>query len=348
MHAAERSAQRHGRANRRLRALLAAAAVLLVSALVAGLVAARQAGTARESAEVADAQRAGARALASQNLAESLLLAVEGVRLANTRQTRANLFAAVTKHPELVRSWQLHAGQLVGLDVGHGGRSVQLLDLLGGVTSLDRQTGEVLAHRRGGGGPTPFDGKPAVAVSRDGALVAAGRPAFQDQPVVLLDVDTLAPVSAQPGDSRESDPDRRRGLQQGRLDPGRQRPPVPWHARGQRADGLVGPGLGPRGPATAGTPYPDEHPSPASAVALSADGSRVYTSMPLAAYDVASGERLFGAPSHVSYELELSPAGRTLALADVGRDTHLAGTDILLVDARTGTVSSGWPYTPTR
>jgi len=91
VHAAERSAQRHGRANRRLRALLAAAAVLLVSALVAGLVAARQAGTARESAEVADAQRAGARALASQNLAESYRVAANEL---------ADILGEARSHPD--------------------------------------------------------------------------------------------------------------------------------------------------------------------------------------------------------------------------------------------------------
>ena len=71
-------------------------------------------------------------------------------------------------------------------------------------------------------------------------------------------------------------------------------------------------------------------------VALSADGSRLYTSMPLAAYDVATGERIFSQPTHVSYLLDLSPDGRRLAIADVAQDNHAAGTEILVVDARTG------------
>ena len=70
------SAQR--RANRRLRALLAGAGVLLVLAVVAGLLALRESSDSRDAARTADAQRLGAQALIDDRLERSLLLAQAG------------------------------------------------------------------------------------------------------------------------------------------------------------------------------------------------------------------------------------------------------------------------------
>ena len=61
--------------------------MLLLSTVVAGLAAVRQTDRAKESANTADARRVGARALASENVAESLLLAVEGVRIDDSAET---------------------------------------------------------------------------------------------------------------------------------------------------------------------------------------------------------------------------------------------------------------------
>jgi WD40 repeat protein/DNA-binding SARP family transcriptional activator len=87
------------RAHRRLRAVLAGVASLLVLAVIAGLVALDQRGTAREQAVAADAQRLGARALAEDDLDLGLLLARQGVALDDSVQTRGSLLAALLKSP---------------------------------------------------------------------------------------------------------------------------------------------------------------------------------------------------------------------------------------------------------
>ena len=50
----------------------------------------------------ADARRVGAQALVTEDPDESLLLAVEGVRLHDSQDTRANLLAAMSKTPALI------------------------------------------------------------------------------------------------------------------------------------------------------------------------------------------------------------------------------------------------------
>ncbi len=87
------------RSHRRLRAMLAGVAVLLVVAVIAAVVALEQRGRAREQAVVADAQRLGARALVEDDLDRALLLARQGVALDDSVQTRGNLLAAVLKSP---------------------------------------------------------------------------------------------------------------------------------------------------------------------------------------------------------------------------------------------------------
>ena len=87
------------RAQRRLRAVLAGVASLLVLAVIAGLVALDQRGSAREQAVAADAQRLGARALAEDDLDLGLLLARQGVALDDSVQTRGSLLAALLKSP---------------------------------------------------------------------------------------------------------------------------------------------------------------------------------------------------------------------------------------------------------
>ena len=87
------------RGQRRLRAVLTGVALLLVLAVLAGLVALEQRGSAREQAVAADAQRLGARALAEDDLDVGLLLARQGVALDDSVQTRGSLLAALLKSP---------------------------------------------------------------------------------------------------------------------------------------------------------------------------------------------------------------------------------------------------------
>ena len=87
------------RSQRRLHAVLAGVAVLLLLSILAGVVALEQRGTAREQAVAADAQRLGARALVEDDLDRALLLARQGVALDDSVQTRGNLLAALLKSP---------------------------------------------------------------------------------------------------------------------------------------------------------------------------------------------------------------------------------------------------------
>ena len=87
------------RNNRRLRTLLAGVAVLLVAAVGAGLLAFRQADRADRAMVAADARRVGAQALLADDFDHSLLLAVEGVRLDDSFDSRSNLLAAMARAP---------------------------------------------------------------------------------------------------------------------------------------------------------------------------------------------------------------------------------------------------------
>jgi len=82
--------------------VLAGVGALLVLAVVAGLVALEQRGTASDRATTADAQRLGSRALAENDLDRSLLLARQGVALDDSAQTRASLLAALNKSPAAI------------------------------------------------------------------------------------------------------------------------------------------------------------------------------------------------------------------------------------------------------
>jgi WD40 repeat protein len=134
---------RERRVNRRLRGALAGVGVLLVLTLVAGAFAVRTADQAqreRDRAEaaavLADARRAGAQALVHEDVATSLLLAVNALQVDDSPQAWENLGAALTR-----------AGPLAG------------------VRNVGSQVGRV-------GGAYIV----SMATSADGALVAASLP----------------------------------------------------------------------------------------------------------------------------------------------------------------------------
>ena len=95
--AAEVRAHQHARVNRRLRALLAGVALLLVVALVAGGVAVEQRGDARDRARVADAARVAeqARGLSTTEAGLALLLSLEARRLNPSDATDVAVEAAL-------------------------------------------------------------------------------------------------------------------------------------------------------------------------------------------------------------------------------------------------------------
>ncbi|WP_345201531.1 BTAD domain-containing putative transcriptional regulator [Fodinibacter luteus] len=107
--ATEDQVRRERRSNRRLRAGLAAAGVLLAVSVVAGALAKtaadladEEAVRAEEQSVAADARRLGAEALRTRDPDLALLLAVAGTRLDDSPDTRNNLSAALDRAPELI------------------------------------------------------------------------------------------------------------------------------------------------------------------------------------------------------------------------------------------------------
>lgn len=198
-------ARAQARLIRRLRVVLAVAVVLLVVALSAGLVAFEQQNHAEENAAAAtsaqttsDARRAGATALITDDLDESMLLAVAGVRLDDSPETRSSLLAALGQHPEVIASTELSGEEVLHFDVSPDGTTVATYDLTNRVRLYDLASSERLAEFQAGdpAGLGWISGK--VRYSPDGSVLAAIVAAPTRRPVVLLDPNTLEPLAAQP------------------------------------------------------------------------------------------------------------------------------------------------------
>ena len=129
------------RSHRRLRAVLAGVVALLVLAVVAGLLALDQRGSARDQATAADAQRLGSRALAENDLDRSLLLARQGVALDDSPQTRGNLLAALITSPAAVRVMRGSGERFSALTLSPDERTVAAGDSAGNVFLFDARTG---------------------------------------------------------------------------------------------------------------------------------------------------------------------------------------------------------------
>ena len=116
-----------------------------------------------------------------------MLLAVAGVRLDDSPETRSSLLAALAKHPELIASTQMTGSPIVYFDVSPDGRTVATYDTTNHVQALRdchrRAVGELQA------GSTRRlnwqSGK--VQFSPDGHALAITMAAPSRQPVVLLD-----------------------------------------------------------------------------------------------------------------------------------------------------------------
>ena len=96
----ERRAER--RTNRRLRGLLAGAAVLLVLAVAAGILSVNQRNRAESQALRSDAERVGALAQTAEDLGQSMLYGVAAVELEDRVQTRGQLLATLQRNPGLL------------------------------------------------------------------------------------------------------------------------------------------------------------------------------------------------------------------------------------------------------
>ena len=174
-----------GRAQRRLRAVLAGVATLLVLSVIAGVVALDQRSSARAEATAAAAQRLGALALADDDLGRSLLLARQGLALDDTVQTRSNLLAALLRTPATIGVLRGDGDGLVSIALSPNDRTLAMIDMEGTLSLFDTQTRRLEARETMPGfsprkaadyaavlaGPTGLD---ALRFSDDGTRLAVG------------------------------------------------------------------------------------------------------------------------------------------------------------------------------
>jgi WD40 repeat protein/DNA-binding SARP family transcriptional activator len=170
-----------GRAQRRLRMVLAAVAALLAVAVAGGLVALDQRSSARNQARAAEAQRLGVQALSEPRLDRALLLARQGVELDDSPSARSNLLEALLRSPGAVRVMPGSGNALTALDLSPDGRMLAAGDDRGNVLFLDPVTG-----RRAGAPYKVLSPVSVVRFSPDGTRLAVGGVDFVD----LLDAGT--------------------------------------------------------------------------------------------------------------------------------------------------------------
>jgi WD40 repeat protein/class 3 adenylate cyclase len=103
--AARNELLRQQRENRRLRALLAGAGVLLVLLVAAGIVALLQRQSATHAARVALARELGARAVIEPRLDRAMLLAREAVNLDDSRETQGTLLSTLLRSPAAISTF---------------------------------------------------------------------------------------------------------------------------------------------------------------------------------------------------------------------------------------------------
>ncbi|KRF23908.1 BTAD domain-containing putative transcriptional regulator [Phycicoccus sp. Soil803] len=321
--ATEEQVRREHRANQRLRAGLAAVAVLLAVAIVAGALAKTGADRADRQALVADARRLGAEALRADDLDRSLLLAAAGVRLHDSVDTRTNLLATLDRAPQLVRT--VRTETVFDLSVNNATGQVALALPGHGLAIHDGITLKEM-HRD----PTVSGGK--VVASPDGRTYAAALRAEltggpSDPPAVqLLDQSgALAPTQlggipakrfAQHGPSFSGDG---RWLAVGLEHVEGSEPVLMFGVWDMRA---------PQHPATLVKGVVEQPSSPV----VSNDGRTLYT---LGGSGLRVTELPSGAQRHLlsAEDLGVRELGDTLAISPNGRTLAVeAGSDVLLLD----------------
>ncbi len=165
----EQETKRARRTNRRLRALLAGVAVLLVAALAGGIFALIQRGEARDAETAQLAQRLGAQALVEEDLDRSLLLARQAVAIDDSPQTRSYLLADLLRAPAVTGVMHGESDILRAIAVSPDGRTLAVADYDAGLLFFDARTYQRI------GEPLPVTGGvESVAYSPDGQTVAFG------------------------------------------------------------------------------------------------------------------------------------------------------------------------------
>jgi DNA-binding SARP family transcriptional activator/WD40 repeat protein/energy-coupling factor transporter ATP-binding protein EcfA2 len=191
------SRQASQRALRRLRAAVFALVLLLVLAVVGGIVALAQRHTAQREARVALANQLGAQALVEPRIDRALLLALEGLNLNDSRQTRGALLTTLLRSPAIPRkTFTLPLGtRPLRISVSAEGATLAVSDNAGQIHFFDTRT------RRESRAPlTDAMGYAPPVYSGDGErmlTIAAGEP---PRGLQLLDAATLRRVRLLPFD----------------------------------------------------------------------------------------------------------------------------------------------------
>ena len=165
--------------------MLAGVAALLVLAVIAGVVALEQRGSAREQAVAADAQRLGARALVEDDLDRALLLARQGVALDDSVQTRGNLLAALLKSPAALGMLRSDGEPITTIALSPDERTLAAGSNTNKIFLFDTRTRRRLATLE----PTPgYAFMQELAFSPDGRRLAAAYDSLSGATVAVFDV----------------------------------------------------------------------------------------------------------------------------------------------------------------
>ena len=179
----ERRAER--RTTRRLRGLLAGAAVLLVLAVGAGILSVTQRNRAEAQALRSDAERVGALAQTAEDLGQSMLYGVAAVELEDRVQTRGALLAVLQRNPGLLLPRRLSEVEVSGAAIRPDGRLLASGDRAGVVRFTDLRTWKPSGRSVRLGRPVP---EQAMAFSPDGRTVAVGAGSGKRMDVHFVDV----------------------------------------------------------------------------------------------------------------------------------------------------------------
>ena len=332
---AAQQARDQRRVNRRLRGLLAGAAALLVAALVASGLAVLQADRATDAGRVADARRVTAEALVTDRLDLALRRAIAAVTLDSSPEVQAGLRSVLARVPQLAAYFPQARGLL---SLSGDGTRLATLGTDNRVTVRDTRTGEEV----GTFDPSPPDWQGrAYCAMRPACLVSVRRPARR-----------RGHQRDRTGGAAGRHVDVRRGGGPARRAAGerfyRVRPGVLGRRQSACGDpGRVGEGRSATRAATArrssGTWAIRRFRGPASrskapidALALSADGSRLFTapdlnydieSWPVTVWDTRTGRVVDRFPD-LGRMVTLTRDDSLLAYAD--------GTDVVLASPVTG------------
>ena len=187
--ASEQETKRARRTNRRLRAVLAGGAVLLVAAVAGGMLAVIQRGEARDAETAQLAQRLGAEALVDEELDRSLLLARQAVAIDDSPQTRSYLLADLLRAPAIAGVMHGDGNLLRASAVSPDGRTLVVADFETGLLFFDTRSYERIGEPL----PVTCSSSPSacgwvetITYSPDGRIIALGGNGF----IRLLDAST--------------------------------------------------------------------------------------------------------------------------------------------------------------